>query len=79
MTQTEVEIETLDEFRTRARTWIRANLAPADPAAHIGVLRKETSDADDSPPSRTTAHCSGRCSTPGLPGSAFPASTAGRD
>ncbi len=47
MTQTEVEIETLDEFRTRARTWIRANLAPADPAAHIGVLRKETSDADE--------------------------------
>ncbi|MCK0093518.1 acyl-CoA dehydrogenase family protein [Rhodococcus sp. F64268] len=47
MTQTEVETETLDEFRARARTWIRANLAPADPAAHVGVLRKETSDEDE--------------------------------
>lgn len=39
--------ETLDEFRDHARTWIRANLRPADPTAHIGVLRAEGTDEEE--------------------------------
>ncbi|MEE2035282.1 acyl-CoA dehydrogenase family protein [Rhodococcus chondri] len=38
------DLETLDRFRARARSWIRANLAPADPTAFIGVLREEGTD-----------------------------------
>ncbi|WP_307846062.1 acyl-CoA dehydrogenase family protein, partial [Rhodococcus sp. CX] len=47
MTPSPENTETLDEFRDRARTWIRANLRPADPEAHIGVLRAEGTDEEE--------------------------------
>lgn len=36
--------ETVDEFRERARAWIRANLALADPKEDVGILRPKLND-----------------------------------
>ena len=36
--------ESVDEFRARARTWIRANLARRDGVSEMGVLRPKLSD-----------------------------------
>ncbi|MFD3812501.1 acyl-CoA dehydrogenase family protein [Rhodococcus sp. NPDC058639] len=44
---TDRDVESLDDFRARARTWISANLQRSDFASHIGVLREETSDEDE--------------------------------
>jgi len=41
------DVESLDDFRTRARTWISANLQRSDFASLTGVLRKETSDEEE--------------------------------
>lgn len=44
---TDRDVESLDDFRARARTWISANLQRSDFASHIGVLREETSDEEE--------------------------------
>ena len=41
---TATAMETVADFRTRARTWICENLGPADPKANIGVMRAEGPD-----------------------------------
>lgn len=45
--QTVVDMESIEQFRTRARTWIRNNLGPSDPKANIGVMRAEGPDEDE--------------------------------
>ncbi|MFZ3394413.1 acyl-CoA dehydrogenase family protein [Rhodococcus sp. 7Tela_A2] len=44
---TDRDVESLDDFRARARTWISANLQRSDFASHIGVLREESSDEEE--------------------------------
>ncbi|MFD1814635.1 acyl-CoA dehydrogenase family protein [Rhodococcus gannanensis] len=41
---TPTDIETVESFRARARTWIGENLKRVDLAASVGVLRKELED-----------------------------------
>jgi alkylation response protein AidB-like acyl-CoA dehydrogenase len=41
------DIEPLDAFRERARTWIRANLGPLDPGESVGVLRNQRGDDEE--------------------------------
>ncbi|MFZ2173459.1 MAG: acyl-CoA dehydrogenase family protein [Rhodococcus sp. (in: high G+C Gram-positive bacteria)] len=41
------DVESLDTFRTRARTWIRANLGASDPTANVGIFRNEGSDEEE--------------------------------
>jgi alkylation response protein AidB-like acyl-CoA dehydrogenase len=41
------EIEDVESFRLRARTWIQENLAPLDPASMVGVLRAIRSDEEE--------------------------------
>jgi alkylation response protein AidB-like acyl-CoA dehydrogenase len=47
MTDTETEIETIEAFRQRARTWIQSNLRPAESGALVGVLRNERDDEEE--------------------------------
>ncbi len=41
------DIESIDSFRERARTWIRANLAEFDPASDAGVIRNDRNDEEE--------------------------------
>jgi len=41
------QIEPLDEFRQRARTWIRGNLKPLDPATMVGSIRNDRTDEEE--------------------------------
>jgi alkylation response protein AidB-like acyl-CoA dehydrogenase len=41
------DVEDLESFRERARSFIRANLQPASPTAMVGVLRNERTDEEE--------------------------------
>jgi alkylation response protein AidB-like acyl-CoA dehydrogenase len=47
MVETTDTMEDLDAFRQRARTWIRANLAPASPASGTRMLRNIRNDEEE--------------------------------
>ena len=67
------EPESVDEFRARARAWIRANLPASTPSDQVGYLRPRFTDEEelaevDEPP----ASCNGRSSTPVSPACVSP-------
>ena len=43
----ERDIESVEEFRLRARAWIHSTLERSDPAVGVGVLRAEASDEEE--------------------------------
>ena len=72
------EPESVDDFRARARAWIRGNLPASTPSDQIGYLRprftdeEELAEVDAGPRS-----CSASSTTPAWPACASRASTAG--
>jgi alkylation response protein AidB-like acyl-CoA dehydrogenase len=47
LTDGDSDIEDVESFRLRARTWIRENLRPVEPKAVMGILRNENTDEQE--------------------------------
>ena len=67
------EPESVDDFRARARAWIRGNLPPSTPSDEVGQLRPRHTDEEElAEVDRSPRSCSGTFFDAGFAGICFP-------
>ncbi len=72
------EVEDVESFRRRARTWIRENLALVEPSTQVGLLRNDRSDEQELEDVAHDREIQRRLFDAGLAGVCFPTTYGGQ-
>jgi alkylation response protein AidB-like acyl-CoA dehydrogenase len=73
------DIEDVDSFRRRARTWVRANLEPVGPVSLHGLLRNDRNDEEELAAVERDRHVQHMLFDAGLAGICFPKAYGGQE